>query len=241
MKRLAIFDLDGTLFRWQLFHELVFELNRRHAFDTETAHALDTALLDWQAKRRPWNEYEMTIVRALRYNLPSISPSLFDEAAAAVVTTSGHKIYNYTKRLAESLKREGYFLLAVTGSHQEIAEPFATAYGFDDCIGVLLERKGGKFTGQTTREVYSQKAALINDYAATHRLTLEGSVAIGDSAGDIPMLELAERAIAFNPSEELLEAAMEHDWEVVVERKNIAYQLRKGNDGVYLLAQTDRY
>ena len=241
MKRLAIFDLDGTLFRWQLFHELVFELNRRHAFDIETAHALDTALLDWQAKRRPWNEYEMTIVRALRHNLPSISPSLFDEAAAAVVTTSGHKIYNYTKRLAESLKREGYFLLAVTGSHQEIAEPFATAYGFDDCIGVLLERKGGKFTGQTTREVYSQKAALINDYAATHRLTLEGSVAIGDSAGDIPMLELAERAIAFNPSEELLEAAMEHDWEVVVERKNIAYQLRKGNDGVYLLAQTDRY
>lgn len=241
MKKLAIFDLDGTLFRWQLFHELVFELNRRGAFDKDTAHQLDTALLEWQAKHRPWNEYEMTIVRTLRNHLTRISPALFDEAASHVVRQSGHKIYNYTKRLAESLKQDGYFLLAVTGSYQEIAEPFATLYGFDDCIGALLERKDDRFTGEVAREVYSQKAALITAYAREHKLTFDGSVAIGDSHGDIPMLALAERAIAFNPSEELYDEAVKHGWDIVLERKNSAYTLRKGSDGTYLLAQTDHF
>lgn len=241
MTKLGIFDLDGTLFRWQLFHELVFELNRRGVFDEETAHQLDTSLLEWQAKHLPWNEYEMTIVRALRKNLPSISPSLFDKAAASVVRQSGHKIYNYTKHLAEKLKKEGYFLLAVTGSHQEIADPFAKLYGFDDCIGVLLERKDGKFTGEMSREVYSQKAALIEAYVDEQGLTLDGSVAIGDSHGDIPMLNMAARAIAFNPSKELYDEAIMRGWDIVIERKNNAYTLRKGSDGAYLLAQTDSF
>lgn len=241
MKKLAIFDLDGTLFRWQLFHELVFELNRRGAFDKETAHQLDTALLEWQAKHRPWNDYEMIIVRTLKKHLTSISPSLFDEAANHVVRQSGHKIYNYTKRLAESLKQDGYFLLAVTGSYQEIAEPFATLYGFDDCIGALLERKEDQFTGEIAREVYSQKSVLITAYAKEHGLTLTDSVAIGDSHGDIPMLALASRAIAFNPSEELYEEAVKHGWDVVLERKNSAYTLRKDSNGSYVLAQTDHF
>ena len=55
---LAAFDLDGTLFRWQLFHELVFELKDQNMFDSETSRDIEQALNKWQGKEFGWNEYE---------------------------------------------------------------------------------------------------------------------------------------------------------------------------------------
>lgn len=241
-QKIAFFDLDGTLFRWQLFHELVFELKNSGILDPSTAKTLEDSLIKWQGKEVGWNEYETVLIDGLKKHLVGMSVDAFETAAKNVVSRSGHKIYNYTKRLADTLKADGYFLLAVTGSYQEIAEPFALQYGFDDCIGALLPRKDGTFTASDSiRVVYGRKAERINEYLIGKDITLNNSLAIGDSAGDIDMLRLANRAIAFNPSEELLDIASEEDWDVVIERKNIAYTLKKGSDGSYVLAKTDRF
>ena len=61
-----------------------------------------------------------------------------------------------------------------------------------------------------------------------------GSVGVGDSESDIPMLSTVERPIAFNPTRNLYEHAVEHAWPVVVERKNMIYKLEP-HDGVYRL------
>lgn len=241
-QKIAFFDLDGTLFRWQLFHELVFELKNLGALDTDTARELDDSLIKWQGKEASWNEYETVLIEGLKKHLVGMSVEIFEEAARNVVSRSGHKIYNYTKHLADTLKVEGYFLLAVTGSYQEIAEPFAKQYGFDDCIGALLPRENGLFTApDSVRVVYGQKANRINEYIESKDFTLEDSLAVGDSGGDIDMLHLADRAIAFNPSQELLDIATEEGWDIVIERKNIAYTLKKGNDGSFVLAKADRF
>lgn len=241
VKKIAFFDLDGTLFRWQLFHALVYELKNRGLFTQEETDELDAKLVDWQARRISWHDYEMPVVRAIRSQLPSISPEDFEAAALAVVEQSSDKVYRFTKQLAVTLKTEGYTIVAVTGSHQEIAEPFAGLYGFDDTIGVIEERVDGKFTGQRVREVFTDKARLVREYVEQHGYTWQDSLAIGDSYGDTPMLELVERPIAFNPSEELLEVAEAKDWEIVIERKTVAYHLQKGDDGLYVLAKTDRF
>ncbi len=239
---IAAFDLDGTLFRWQLFHELVFELKDLGLLDSETKHDIEQALNKWQGKEFDWQTYETILLQGLKKHIPGMEVSAFESAARAVVDRSGHKIYNYTRTLVDSLKDQGYFLLAVTGSYQEIAEPFAKRYGFDDCIGAVLDRKEGFFTAnQATRVVYGQKAERINEYIADKPLTLEGSVAVGDSGGDISMLELVAEPIAFNPSEELLTIALEKGWKVVIERKSIAYTLAKDTDGRIILAKTDRF
>ena len=241
-QKVAFFDLDGTLFRWQLFHELVFELKALGVFDDDTARELDDSLIKWQGKAVSWNEYETVLMTGLKKHLVGMSVTTFEKAAKNVVSRSGHKIYNYTKRLADALKADGYFLLAVTGSYQEVAEPFARQYGFDDCIGALLPRENGIFTApDSARKVYGQKAERIQEYFADEDFTLKDSLAIGDSEGDVDMLRLAERAIAFNPSQELLDIATEEGWDIVIERKNLAYTLEKGSDGSYILAKTDRF
>lgn len=242
LRSIAAFDLDGTLFRWQLFHELVFELKDQGLFDETTQHDMEQALNKWQGKEFNWQTYETILLTGLKKHIPGMPVSVFETAAHNVVDRSGHKIYSYTRSLADSLKSKGYFLLAVTGSYQEIAEPFAKRYGFDDCIGAVLDRVDGVFTEkEATRVVYGQKAERINEYIAGKPLTLENSIGVGDSGGDISMLELVEEPIAFNPSEDLLDIAIEKGWKVVIERKSIAYTLRKETDGHIVLEKTDRF
>jgi len=238
--KFAAFDIDGTLFRWQLFHELVFTLKEMGCFDDETSQGLDEAFLAWRSWNMPFDEYEMYVVRAIENNLATIPPNGFDRAARTIVEKSGHKVYKYTRDLITKLKDQGYHMIAISGSQQEIIEPFAELYGFDGCIGALYERKDGMFTGKKLRHIPGNKATLLKEYVSENGLTFDGSIAVGDSAGDIPMLEIVERPIAFNPAHDLLEHAQKQGWNIVIERKNVAYELGKGTDGLYLLEKTDR-
>ncbi|MEK9176835.1 MAG: hypothetical protein AAB923_00910, partial [Patescibacteria group bacterium] len=52
-----------------------------------------------------------------------------------------------------------------------------------------------------------------------------GSVAVGDTESEIPMLRLVERPIAFNPNRKLFAYAKRRGWEIVVERKDVVYEI----------------
>jgi len=240
-RKLAIFDLDGTLYRWQLFHEVVFVLKDRGVFPTEATQKLDDAFAAWNNRQESFSTYEHQVIDTLIGSLTDIPPSTFDEAAREVSERSGRKTYRYTLALMRQLKADGYFLLAVSGSQQEVAELFARKFDFDDCIGSLYEREGGRFTGNILRFVPGHKDVLIREYADKHGFTLAGSVAVGDSDGDISMLEIVDHPIAFNPNDKLLQTAQAKAWRVVVERKNVALTLESDESGVYKLAHTDVY
>lgn len=240
-RKLAIFDLDGTLYRWQLYHELVFVLKDKGIFPSDAADKLDEAFAAWNNRQASFNTYEQQVIDTLLGSLTDISPSMFDEAAQEVSERSGRKTYRYTLALMQRLKREGYFLLAVSGSQQEVTELFARKFDFDDCIGSLYEREGNRFTGRLLRFVPGHKDVFIKEYAATHGFTLQDSVAVGDSDGDISMLELVDNPIAFNPNGELLKVARERGWKIVVERKNVAMTLETDNQGKTSLTSTEIY
>jgi HAD superfamily phosphoserine phosphatase-like hydrolase len=236
-KKIAVFDIDGTLFRWQLFHELVFELSSRNILDRKTSSDIEKQFLSWRALTGTWRDYEDKVIAALLANIETIHPGDLSKAAEAVIKRSGHKVYNYTSTLARQLKKEGYFLLAITGSQQEIAEPFTKKHGFDKCIGLLHSRDQttGLFTKQYDRYVIGNKAKILTEFIADNGFNTKDSYAIGDSEGDSQILEIAENPIAFNPDEGLLKIALDKKWPVVIERKNIAYNLVAKPGGNYQL------
>lgn len=241
-RKIAFFDLDGTFFRWQLYHEIVFEFKKQGLFDTTTANQLDQALLEWQARRLKWHDYEMKVVHSFEPIISRISPAEFETVAESIIERSGHKVYNYTRELRQSLSDQGYYTLAISGSQQEIAEIFAAGYNFDQTIGALYSRHKDKFTGEVERRVPGRKHEIVEEFMASHpELSLEGSYAVGDSSGDISLLEMVDHPVAFNPDTALLAVAKEKGWPIVIERKNIAYQLKKGSDGSFLLAETRQF
>jgi len=71
-----------------------------------------------------------------------------------------------------------------------------------------------------------------------HSVVFTGSVGVGDSRSDATMLNLVEQPIAFNPERELFDYATRKGWKIVVERKNLVYELEK-RDGKYQLVKTN--
>jgi HAD superfamily hydrolase (TIGR01490 family) len=239
-KSYAVFDIDGTLYRWQLFHELVQELTFTDVFPDNVFHDINERWNKWRGGSLSFDAYESYIVETLMRYLPLIPVTTFLATCDKVVSQSQHKTYHYTRRLLQDLKAKGYVIIAISGSQQELLDAFGTHYGFDIVIGAAYEHDGKHFSGRITRPTVGRKHIILQELIKTHGLSPRGSRAIGDSEGDIPVLELVEQPVAFNPSAGLLEHARSRDWPIVIERKNIAYRLETRHDEL-VLAETITY
>ncbi len=238
-RKFAVFDIDGTIYRYTLYHALVDELAANGSLPENAHKSYEQERTDWKNRTHSesFRKFTMAQVHLFEHHIPDLTPQQIQNAARAVLAkTSGHT-YVYTRDLITQLKQEGYFLIAISGSMTEIAEPFAEHYGFDDVRATKYHFRNGKFTGKLTLHA-RDKHEVVEKMIAEHHLTLEGSLAIGDSMGDVSMLEMVDQAIAFNPELKLLEIARQQGWKIVVERKNVIYELNKGNNG-YTLAKTN--
>lgn len=239
-RKFAVFDIDGTLYRWQLFHELVEELTIADVFPANTFRKVDESWNAWRGGALSFHDYEMLVVETLVKYLPLIPTKTFEAACDKVVEQSGHKLHAYPKQLLQTLKSEGYVIIAISGSQQELLERFGARHGFDIVVGALYERQESRFTGTVARHTVGRKAELLEEIIARQNLTLDESVGIGDSEGDISLLEKVAKPIAFNPSAELFQVARKRQWPIVIERKNIAYRMESKDDAL-VLAETIIY
>lgn len=227
MKKFAVFDIDGTLYRWQLYYSVVFELRKQGVFSEEVALEIDEQYRKWQGKEASWADFSKPVVDAFLKNLGSIDMVEYRKACDAVIENESHKVYAYSLALLRQLKKDGYTLVAITGSQHDIAQPFADKYGFDYCYGEMYSTLEGKFSGEV-ETIYNRKDEIVRRFLKEHpEHSLKDSVGIGDSHWDAKMLQLVEKPVAFNPDEGLFEIAKEKGWSIVIERKNIAYRLEK--------------
>jgi HAD superfamily hydrolase (TIGR01490 family) len=231
-----LFDIDGTVIRWQLFHSVVDELIKRKQLSSKAGREIQEARMTW--KRREGEDsfktYEQVLVNAYLDALTGLSVVQYDAAVESVFAEYKDQTYTYTRDLIRELKDKGYMLFAISGSQQEIVSKFAEYYGFDDAIGAHLEQLDGKFTGKVETPALGKQSAL-DKLLSRHDVVPDESIAVGDSESDITLLEAVEKPIAFNPSAGLFKFAKEKGWKVVIERKNVVYELEPG-DGSYVLA-----
>ena len=232
----AVFDIDGTVIRWQLYHALNDALAQKGIIDKKAFDQVKEARMSWKRRSadQSFRDYEQALVKVFEQELVGLSVKDLNQAAEDVFEEYKDQVYIFTRDLIRSLKAKNYLLFAVSGSPDIIVEKLVNYYGFDDFAASSFEARDGRYTGATQISV-GEKPELLNKLIDKHHATKNGSIAVGDSEGDIDMLKLTEEPIAFNPSSELLLYATEHQWSVVVERKNVIYKMNYKN-GEYLLA-----
>ena len=237
-QKFAVFDIDGTFFRWQLFHEIVLELIENGDIPAVHRTTIDQKMREWKERTHhySWREYETAVVKTFINNLKGLPVASIASATESVLKRSGNRIYTYTRDLMMTLKAEGYVLIALSGSQDEVVQQFAKQWKFDIAMGQIHESKNGFYTGRLPNKVTHQKGELLKEITAKHQLSWQDSIGVGDSGTDVSMLELVEYPIAFNPTEDLFAVAKEKGWKVVVERKNMIYELEESH-GTYILAQ----
>ena len=74
-------------------------------------------------------------------------------------------------------------------------------------------------------EPSKDKGTVVKQYAYEQGIDLADSYGIGDTESDIKFLKLVAYPIAFNPNQNLLAAAREEGWRVVVEKKDVIYEI----------------
>lgn len=238
-RKFAVFDIDGTLIRWQLYHAITDSLVKRGVIDGRRFETIRGARMAWK-KRSPgasFKSYETEIIKAYESALSRITNKELLDSIQEVFEEYKDQVYTYTRGLIKQLNDRGYLLFAISGSQSEIVKLIADHYGFDDYLGTDYEVVDNKFSGQKIFHAAKKDEALTT-LAARHQTDFIGSLAVGDSASDIKMLELVEEPIAFNPEKALFEHAKQQGWKIVLERKNMIYELEK-RGGKYELVKTN--
>ncbi len=237
-KKFAVFDIDGTLIRWQLYHAMVDQLAKAGFVPQAAYDKAVKARLKWKERsgEGTFNAYERELIDAFEATLPGLPVSDFQNASEVVFDSHKNQVYIYTRDLIQELKAKNYLIFAISASPYDVVKMVADFYAFDDCVGSIYGQKDGKFTGELTK-IHNRKAEMLEQLIAKHSVTLDGSIGAGDSESDIPMLEMVEQPIAYNPTRKLFLYAQASGWKIVVERKNMVYELDPVGGG-YKLALT---
>lgn len=226
-RKVAIFDVDGTIFRSSLLIQLVEALIENGSFPKEAQKEYDKQHRRWLDREGDYDEYIMAIVQTFRTHLKGLHYGELVEAADQIVEEQSKRTYRYTRELLKELKGKGYYLLAVSHSPKTVLDKFCPKLGFNKSYGVVYEiGPQDLFTGAIIDEhLIFNKANVVKRAIEKHNLTLVGSVGVGDTESDVPFLEMVAKPICFNPNKALFRTAKRLQWDVVVERKDMIYKL----------------
>lgn len=228
--QLAIFDIDGTIFRSSLIVELVNGLVEAGIFPEKARKEMEADYLAWLNRRGSYDNYIWKVVHIHEHYIKDVKVDEVRPVVKRVIDWQKDRVYRYTRDLIARLKKERHFLLAISGSPAYVVSSFADYMGFAEYRAREFSVQEGVFTGECPNDDYMRrKDQVLKDFLANSgiRADLGRSIAVGDTDGDIPMLEMVGRPVAFNPNMPLAEHAKRKGWKIVVERKDVIYEVRE--------------
>jgi phosphoserine phosphatase len=190
-KRLVVLDVDSTLIRDEAIDVLAAHAGVAEAVAGITARAMAG---------------ELDFAESLRERvalLAGLSESSVDEARRALRLTPGARTF------VRTLRRLGYYVGVVSGGFTTFTDRFVEELGLDFAAANELEIVDGVVTGRVLGPIVDRagKADALRRFAEAFGVPLSQTVAVGDGANDIDMLEAAGLGIAFNAKAALRAAA----------------------------------
>lgn len=226
-QKVAFLDIDGTVFRSSLLVELVEALIAAELFPESARAGYEKQHQAWHNREGTYESYLNALVKVFMQNIKGVHYGDFADTGRAVVEANQKRVYRYTRDLIGKLKKQNYFVVAISQSPKTILDDFCSEYGFDKVYGRMYEiGPTDKFTGVVTdEEVIANKANVIKRVLENEDFTIDNSVAVGDTESDTSMLDMVAMPICFNPNNALFQHAKRMGWKVVVERKDVIYEL----------------
>ena len=181
-RRLICFDMDSTLIET----EVIDELAERAGIGPQVREITASAM-------RGEIDFRESFTRRVGL-LRGLDVSVMEEIARSLPITEG------LERMMTVLKRVGYKTAILSGGFTYFGNYLRQKYGFDYVYANELEIEEGKLTGRYVGEIVDgrRKAELLRLLCQFEAINIAQSVAVGDGANDLPMLNLAGLGIAFH-------------------------------------------
>jgi len=181
-KRVFVADLESTIIENEMLDELAEFVGLR-------AHVAEIT-------RRAMNgELDFTAALAERVALlKGLPATVLDEAAARIRLMPG------ARALLATLRAAGVRTALVSGGFTVFGERIAAGLGFEQVVANRLDIAEGKIAGTVAAPILTRdtKRDTLLELARQNGVALEATLAIGDGANDLPMLQTAGLGVAFH-------------------------------------------
>ncbi|MEY9214191.1 phosphoserine phosphatase SerB [Thermobifida halotolerans] len=181
-KHLVVMDVDSTLIQCE-----VIELLAQHAgCGDEVARVTEEAM-------RGEIDFEESLRRRVAL-LKGLDAGVLENVREKMVLTPG------ARTLIRTLKRLGYECAIVSGGFTQLTDHLVEELGIHYSAANTLEIVDGKLTGEVVGPIIDRKgkAVALERFAEEAGVPLSQTVAIGDGANDLDMLQVAGLGVAFN-------------------------------------------
>jgi phosphoserine phosphatase len=179
---LVVMDVDSTFIQDEVIDLIADEAGVMPAVADITERAMAGEL-----------DFEQSL-RARVALLAGLPEEALDRVRDRITLTPG------ARTLTRTLSRLGYRVALVSGGFTDIIAPIAADLGVTDVRANTLEIVDGRLTGSVTGPVIDRlgKKAALEAFARQYGIPPRRTIAIGDGANDVDMLEAAGLGIAFN-------------------------------------------
>jgi phosphoserine phosphatase len=190
-KRLVCMDVDSTFVKGELIDELAHLVGAKEQVAAITARAM---------------RGELDFKQALAERVRLLEGLPFEQAKALADSA---QLMPGADRFVRVLQGLGYRVGLVSGGFDFFVDELKRRFGLDFAFSNELEVVDGKLTGRVRGAVVDaeRKAQVLRDMAQAYHLRLGQTVAVGDGANDVLMLQTAGLGIAFRAKPKLQEVA----------------------------------
>jgi phosphoserine phosphatase len=177
----VVFDVDSTLINDEAIELLAERAGKRQEVAEVTERAM-RGELDFEDSLRQ---------RVL--TLKGLDESVLGEVSLQLSPTKG------AKELIEAIHKSGGKAAAVSGGFIQLLAPVKQQLNFDLERANTLEVVAGKLTGQVIGKVIDRaaKAEALLEWANQLGVSQQKTIAVGDGANDLGMMEVAGLSVAF--------------------------------------------
>jgi phosphoserine phosphatase len=182
-RRLLVADMDSTM----ITVECLDELADYAGLKTEIAAITEQAMRG-----------ELAFEAALDARVALLAG--MDEAAIGRCHDERVGITPGARALVRTMRREGAYCLLVSGGFDRFADRVAAAIGFDSSLSNRLGLSEGRLSGTVARPIVgaATKRQALLDAAEARGIPTNATLAVGDGANDIPMIEAAGLGVAYH-------------------------------------------
>lgn len=190
-RRLICFDMDSTLIKT----EVIDELADRAGVGEQVRAITESAM-------RGEIDFHESFTQRIAL-LKGLEASVLAEIAENLPIMEG------ADKLMSILKQCGFKIAILSGGFTYFGEVLKKRFGADYVYANELEIQDGKLTGNYIGDVVDgkRKAELLRLIAQVEHINLQQTIAVGDGANDLPMINLAGLGIAFHAKPKVKESA----------------------------------
>ena len=190
-KRLVMLDIDSTL----IVQEVIDLLAAKAGVAEEVSAITQKAMAG-----------EMDFAQSLQARvslLAGLNESMLLEVRSEITLTQG------AEKLIQTLHLKGHKVGVVSGGFIDVIEPILKELKIDFYRANKLQILNGKLTGKLEGEIIDRAAKLkaLVEFAKNEGVQMSQTVAIGDGANDLDMIESAGLGVAFNAKPKVAAAA----------------------------------